>query len=460
MTFKSLYRGVDRLRKTSPTFLLSAWFFILLFVGTVLLSLPAAHRPGGPEVGVMTAFFTATSAFCVTGLTVVDTRDAFSFFGHFVILVLMELGGVGIMTFASLAFSIIGRRLSMVGRAALADTLFQNDATLEFRILFTTLLKAVVMIQLAGVVVLFAALRLGGGDTDAGYLHSLWSAVFHSVSAFCNAGFSIYHDNLVPLAGNRPFLAAIALLVVLGGLGHAVLAELYRLPALLGGSKKKPRWLSFNSRVVLIVTGGLLLVGGLAVALSNILFAGPESGGVVDSLFHSVIARTAGFNSAPLDRIPLPTCLFLCFLMFVGGSPASCAGGVKTTSLAIFAAHIHSNLRHDETVSLLGFAIPHGLVRRARLIMALTMGWIAIGVVFLSFCHPTAGLDVLLFEQISALATVGLSMGFTPGLTESARLWIIASMIMGKFGPLTIALWMVPWVRGRTRRPEGRLMIG
>lgn len=458
MQVRRALRKLRTLYKHSPTFLLAAWFGIILIVGTLLLILPVSHNPDGPSVGFLAALFTAVSAFCVTGLTLVDTHDAFSTFGHVVIMLLIELGGVGIMTFASLAYSMVGRRMSMAGKAALADTLFQNDASLEFRIVFASLLKAVILVQLAGVVVLYVALKTCGEGPNPP--NTLWSALFHSVSAFCNAGFSIYRDNLVPVAGNRPFLFTIAALVVLGGLGHAVLAELYLLPGLIGGLRKKPHWLSFNSRIILLVTGGLLLLGAAAVAVSNILFADARHGGIFDSIFHSVIARTAGFNSAPLDGIPLSTCLFLCLLMFVGGSPGSCAGGVKTTSLAIWLARIAANLRHDLSVSLMGRTIPMDLVGKARLIMALTTLWTVLGVIVLSFCHPEAGMDTLLFEQISALATVGLTMGFTPKLNAAAQIWIILSMIMGKFGPLTIALWMVPPTKGSVTGPEGRLMIG
>lgn len=448
------------LYKHSPTFLLAAWFSILLVVGTLLLVLPWAHRQGGPEIGLLTALFTATSAFCVTGLTMVDTHDAFSIFGQFVILVLMELGGVGIMTFASLAFSIFGRRMSMIGKAALTDALFQNDAALEFRVLFTCMLKAVTSIQLVGVVIIFLSLLCGESAADDGILYHLWSALFHSVSAFCNAGFSIYHDNLVSKSGNYLFLFAIASLVILGGLGHAVLAELYRLPGLLGGLRKKPHLLSFNSRVVLVITSIMLLLGGVSVAVSNYLWADARNGGIVDSVFHSIVARTAGFNSAPLDGIPLPACLFLCLLMFIGGSPGSCAGGIKTTSLAIWICRIGANLRQETSMAILGHSIPIELARKARLIVALSILWTTVGVVILSLCHPHTGLDVLLFEQISALATVGLTMGFTSRLSEFAQLWVILSMIMGKFGPLTIALWVTPVAPGSITRAEGRIMIG
>ncbi len=455
----AMFREFKRLHRQSPTFLLAAYFFLILFTGTALLSMPAAQVPGGPQVTILTALFTAVSAFCVTGLTLVETSDAFTPFGHIVIMLLIELGGVGFMTFAALAFSMFGRRLSLAGKAALNDTLFQNNVSLEFKSLFASMLQVVILIQLAGVILLFLTLEYHTANVDTVWFN-LWSALFHSISAFCNAGFSIYHGNLVPLANNRLFLAAIVGLVVLGGLGHNVLAELYRLPRLLRRQEKRPRWLSLNSRVTLVMTAILLVSGAIAVSIADAVYAPEGTFTLVDSVFHSVVSRTAGFNSAPLDRLPIPSCLFLCILMFIGGGPGSCAGGVKVTSLAIWIARINSNLRHDSRVNIAGYTIRPDLVSKARIIMALCTLWVTFGVIILSLAEPEVRLEALLFEQISALATVGLSMNITPSLSEFSQVWITISMFMGKFGPLTVALWMVPGVPASIGRPEGTVMVG
>lgn len=364
------------------------------------------------------------------------------------------------MTFASLAFSMLGRRLSMNSQAALTDTLFQNDVAREFASILHDVLKVILFIQLAGVAVLYFAIVSHPPAPGAGHPHPLWSALFHSVSAFCNAGFSIYRNNLTAVADNGLFLAATAALVILGGLGHGVLVELFRLPRLLAHGRKKPHMLTFNSRVTLLMTAALLATGALALAASDLVFNNDGATTVGDSVFHSVIARTAGFNSAPMGSLPLSSCLILCMLMFVGGSPGSCAGGIKTTSLAIWFARIASNLRHDNDTNILGYTIARDLVSRSRIIIALSILWIISGVFVLSIAHPEARLDVLLFEQISALATVGLSMDFTPHLNWFSQIWIIISMILGKFGPLTVALLMVPQATCSIRRPETRLMIG
>lgn len=442
------------LYRTSPTFLLALWFLVLLLTGTLLLRAPWSHQPDGPEVTLLAALFTATSAFCVTGLTVVDTPIAFSRFGQAVIAVLIELGGVGIMTFAALGLSMMGRRMSIAGHAALTDALFQNNPVLELKRLFRDMLKAVVLVQLAGAAFLYLALVIHPAE----HPNPLWSAVFHSVSAFCNAGFSIYENNLTRTADNYPFLAGVMILVVLGGLGHGVLAELYELRPAAGKQKTRPHRLSGNSHVVLTVTAVLLVAGGAALAIADTVYAADAK--IFDSLFHSVVSRTAGFNSAPLAAMPLPSCLILCLLMFVGGSPGSCAGGVKTTSLAIWAAHIRACLRHDDNVNVLGYSIPAHLLTKTRVIVALSCLWVVAGVCILALSEPETTLDALLFEQISALATVGLSMGLTPELNRFSQVWIILSMIMGKFGPLTAALWVIAPVNASVRSPEGNILIG
>lgn len=461
MTIRNWPAKIAALYRRSPTFLLAAWFFGLALAGTILLALPASQRADGPGLGPLGSLFTAVSAFCVTGLVLVDTQETFTHFGQAVLLVLMELGGVGVMTFAALAFSMFGRRMSLIGRAALTDTLFQNDAAREFAQLFRTMLKAVIGIQAGGFAVLYASLLLHPVEAGPDVPGPLWSAAFHSVSAFCNAGFSIYRDNLIQVADNPFFLTGVALLVILGGLGFGVLAELYHFPGrmLLRGGKVEFRRVSLNTRVVIVTTALLLLAGGALLPAINALY-GDASSGPGDALFHSVVARTAGFNTSSLESVPLPGCLVLCILMFVGGSPGSCAGGVKTTSLALWIARVAASLRQDTHVNIMGYSIPDELAGRARLILALSALWVVVGVVVLSLSQPGVGLDVLLFEQISALTTTGLSMGYTPFLNRFSQIWIIASMILGKFGPLTIALWIVKPASGRIGRPEGRLMIG
>lgn len=447
-----------RMRKSyreSPTFLLVSWFTILIVTGSILLYIPASQVDGTAPVDFVSALFTATSAACVTGLTVVDTPEAFSLFGQFVILVLMELGGIGVVAFANLGFVLVGRRLSFSERLALTDSLFQSDAAREFGNTFKRVIRVVGIVQLAGVILMAVSLVPWHMHDGRGVFFALWSALFHTVSSFCNAGFSIYRGNLESAAGNLPFMAIVMAMIVLGGLGHVVLAELWRLPSLYR-RRKGPRLITLNTRVVLIVTPVLLVGGTLALWLTGL---GPVDS-IGHALFQSVSSRTAGFNSLPLNKLSAAACLFLCLLMFIGGSPGSCAGGVKTTSIAIWLARIKSNLRNDPNVNIFGYTIAPELVSRARILMTLSVLWNIVGVVLLSLTQSGASLDSILFEQVSAFATVGLSMGLTPELTDVSRLWIILSMYVGRLGPLTVILWVIPLSRVDIRRPIGRVMVG
>ena len=451
-------RLLPRLRnqRISPTYMVFMWFGSFVLAGTVLLMLPWAHT--GPEVrvGFVAALFTAVSAACVTGLSVVNVHDTFSSFGQAVIFLLMEMGGMGIMTFATFGFRLLGRRLSLAQQAATTDALYQNDAASEFKSTFMQILRLTLSVQIIGAIVLLLCLAPSHWNNgDRGFL--VWSAVFHSASAFCNSGFTLYQDGLAPVLDNIPFLVTILALVTLGGLGHFVLHELYRLPGYIRNHVKKPHWISLHTRVVLTMTAFLIVAG---VAGIWILGTGDEGSDLWHAIFETVSGRTAGFSIVHQNLLPLPSIILLVFLMFVGGSPGSCAGGIKTTSLAIWIARIQANLRNDPNVNLFGFTIAPELVSRARILMAVTMIWNVAGVFILAIAHPEENLQPLIFEQVSAFGTVGLSMDFTPRLNTLARLWICVSMFVGRLGPLSIALLVLPSSKVRINRPIGRVMVG
>ncbi|MDR1520990.1 MAG: ATPase [Planctomycetota bacterium] len=451
MAISSLLR---RGKSVSPSQLVFIWFGGAILAGTVLLWLPVSLRTPETRMDPAAALFTSVSAACVTGLTVVNVADTFSPFGQAVILVLMELGGMGIMTFAVIGFRLFGLRLSLSQQLAASDAIYQNDASREFKRTFRQILKITMAIQGAGAA-LMAATLLPGHWGEAPFL--LWSALFHAASAFCNSGFTLYRNGLEPLYDNIPFLLALMALVTLGGLGHLVLNELCRLPGLIRRRERKPHWISLHTRVTLVVTALVIAAGVPGVWLLGTSGRGSR---LWHAVFETVVGRTAGFNICPQTLLPLPTVLLVVLLMFIGGSPGSCAGGIKTTSLAIWIARVKSNLRNDPNVNLFGYTIAPWLVSRARILMALTMLWNLAGIFILSIAHPDENLATLLFEQVSAFGTVGLSLDFTPRLTALSRLWICVSMFVGRLGPLSIALWLAPPSRGKVNRPIGRLMVG
>jgi trk system potassium uptake protein TrkH len=454
LPFLSLFK---RNRRISVTQLVFVWFGGAILAGTFLLWLPISLAEGDTSLDFMSALFTSVSAACVTGLTVVNVAETFSPFGQAVIFLLMEVGGLGIMTFAVIGFSIFGRRLSLSHQMAAADTLYQSEAPVEFRRAFTQILKVNMGIQALGAIGMALALipRHWGGD--GGPVFIAWSAVFHAASAFCNSGFTLYRDSLQSLYGNIPFLIILMTMVTLGGLGHMTLNELSRLPGFIRRGERKPRWISLHTRVTLSVTAVLIVFGVAGIWL---LGTGDKGEGIWQATFETVVGRTAGFSLCPQNGLPLPSILLVVLLMFIGGSPGSCAGGIKTTSLAIWISRIKSNLRNDPNVNLFGYTIAPELVSRARILMALTMLWNLAGVFILSVLHPEEPLQVLIFEQVSAFGTVGLSMDFTPRLIDLSRIWICVSMFVGRLGPLSIALWMIPASKAKVNRPIGRLMVG
>ncbi|MDR1744189.1 MAG: ATPase, partial [Planctomycetota bacterium] len=326
----AIFRVPKKNRRVAPALMVFMWFGGAVMLGTVLLWLPFSHTSHRVDLDFSAALFTAVSAACVTGLSVVNLHDTFSPFGQVVIFLLMEIGGIGIMSFASLGFRILGRRLSLSQQAATADSIYQNDAANEFKRTFVQILKVTLAVQAIGAAIMAFSLAPRHWHTPGERGFMIWSAVFHSVSAFCNSGFTLYQDDLHSLVDNIPFLVTLLALVTLGGLGHIVLNELYRLPGYIRNHVKKPHWISLHTRVVLSMTALLITLG---IAFIWALGSGAPGNPLWQAVFATVSGRTAGFSISPTAMLPLPSVIVMLFLMFAGGSPGSCAGGIKTTSL-------------------------------------------------------------------------------------------------------------------------------
>jgi trk system potassium uptake protein TrkH len=442
-----------------PQAVLIESFAGMILLGTILLALPWAHLPG--RVGILDAFFTATSAVCVTGLIVVDTSSDFTRFGQLIIIILIQAGGLGVMTFASLAFHFLGQRLSLKTQAALQESLFQKDVGSDFIDIFKFILLFTLVMETAGALILFFAIL----PYSSGALPALGSAVFHSISAFCNAGFSINQNSLMPYRTNGLILGVIMVLIIAGGVGHIVARELYLHIKRMFSKKGAQIWqLSFHTRMVLWISGILILAGAVGIFITGL--TGDEKSiweSICAAVFQSVSARTAGFNSVDITNLPLSALFMLTILMFIGGSPGSCAGGVKTTSVTIWIAELFAKLRGEEQANILGRRIPIIIQRRATLMVKLGILWTIFGILVLLFTeNGRAGLCLteIIFEQVSALGTVGLSTGLTPDLTAAGKIWIVISMFVGRLGPLTLAMWVVADKGTRVQNPEGSIMIG
>lgn len=417
-----------------------ASFAGLVLAGTVgLLVIPGLYV--GDGLGVVDAFFTATSAVCVTGLIVVDTATYFTPLGQAWILVLIQAGGLGILTFTTFLLSLLGgRHLEMEEAVGGHVAVLRNPS---FRSLLFTVVAVTFAVEGLGAGALWLTWResLGAGP-------AAWHAVFHAVSAFCNAGFSTFSDSLVGLRTSAPTLITVMALVVVGGLGFVVVEDL-RARYL----HRDVRRLSLHSRLVLTTTAALLLGGfGLFLWFESRATLGDLTWGdrIVNAVFLSVTPRTAGFNSVDYDAVTNPSLVLTMLLMVVGGSPGSTAGGIKTLPVALLVLLLGSRLRGRRHVAAFDRTVPWETVHRA---VGLVVGGLAL-LALASFVVLTtealtheaqgrAGLVRLVFETVSAFGTVGLSMGVTGELSVPGRLVLPVLMFLGRVGPAAVLASMV-----------------
>ena len=437
----------------NPSRLIVVSFAALVLVGTVLLTFPAAAA-GTRPVAPLDALFTATSAACVTGLIVLDTPSAFSPFGHGVILALIQAGGLGIMVLSTFAALLLGGTLGLRGERALTEVLDLQAASSAYR-LIRFIVLATLAIEAVGALGLAFCYRAAG----FGWAAAAWRGTFHSVSAFCNAGFALQSDSLEMFQGSPVALLLFAALITLGGLGFAVLAAIWwRL------RRPDPAPVSVQVKTVLAVSAALVAAGAALYAAAEwgrSLDGLPVADRLVNALFQSVTLRTAGFNSVPFAALAPATALAMIGFMFVGASPGSAGGGIKTTTAAVLLAAIRSTVRRAESVRLFDREVPGEIVYRSLAIAVISAAIVAGGLFLLLVFEPQPFAD-LLFEVVSAFGTVGLSLGATPRLGPAGKLIIIAVMFAGRTGPLTLALLLgVGAARApAVRRPETRVMVG
>ena len=433
-----LGRAFTFLARQSAPRLFAGSFLLLIGLGTLLLKLPGVAEPG---LGLtwLDALFTSTSAVCVTGLIVVDTPAAFTPIGEALLLGLIQLGGLGMLTFTSLIILTLGGR----GTLALDDAAVYGEEIgrhFDRRNIVAKLVLFTLGCEAAGALALWAI----WGPT-LGWREAAWPALFHSVSAFCNAGFSTNSDSLVGFRDSPATLAAVAGLIVVGGLGFVTLADTGRALRRAGGARLRGR-LSLHARLTLVTTA-VLLAGG-AVLLGFFEWDRQLDGlGVVDKLtnatFMSVTARTAGFNTIDYGRASSGSNLLTILLMFAGGAAGGTAGGVKVTTTALVVMLAWSRMRGRHAVQAFGRSVPPGTVDRAvgLAAVALTVGVVALLVLTRTetFGEVQTQFLRLMFEAFSALATVGLSMGQTGELSAGGRWVVIVLMFVGRIGPLTAA---------------------
>jgi trk system potassium uptake protein TrkH len=436
--------------RLSPPKFLALGFAGVILGGAVLLCLPFASA-SGEGTDFLTALFTATSAVCVTGLVVVDTGTHYSSWGHVIILLLIQVGGLGFMSMATLFFLLMGRRIGLKERILIRESLSQIDAAGVVR------LVRVVLVYAFGVEAVFAVILSLRWFPEFGWPRALWMGAFHAVSAFNNAGFDLMGDfrSLSSYVSDPVVTLSVSVLFVLGGLGFSVAMSLW---------ERRARQLSTHARLVLVVTAWLLGVGALLILLfewSNTLAPLDAQGKILGAYFTAATPRTAGFNTLDTGALRPATQFLIILLMFIGASPGSTGGGIKTTTFGLLAASVWSQGRGREDVEVLGRRIPVEQVNRALAVALVSAGLVVVVTLLLCLTEQAEFLTVL-FETVSAFGTVGLSMGITPQLSALGRVLIILTMYAGRVGPLTLVFALA-----QSRRPqngvkhaEDRVLIG
>jgi trk system potassium uptake protein TrkH len=449
-----------------PTQILVLGFLLLIAIGTLLLNLPIASR-SGECVGFIDALFTSTSAVCVTGLVVVDTFEHWTLFGQVVILLLIQVGGLGFMTITTTLFILLGRKIRLKERLIIQEALNQYTISGMVR-LSKNILLGTFLIEGVGAVIL--AIRFIPEYGSRG----VFMGIFHSVSAFCNAGFDILNSNgasLSPYVGDLTVNIVIMLLIILGGLGFTVWLDILRVVQdktdKAKGVKAHFRKLSLHTKLVLVITGSLIVFGFVFFLLTegnNLETLGRLSLGdkLLASLFQSVTTRTAGFNTIPLQNMGYAAQFMTIILMFIGGSPAGTAGGVKTVTFGVIFLAVISFVRNKEDVEIFERRIPWDIIKKALAVIIISFAIVITAVMVLSLSEVGTFMDMF-FEGVSAFATVGLSIGLTPRLTTIGKIIISITMFIGRLGPITLAVAIS--MRGKKKKvsikkPEERVMVG
>lgn len=436
----------------AQTFLLS--FIIVIVIGGSFLMLPRATVSGEP-LTFINAFFTSASATCVTGLVIVDTGSHFSFFGQMIILTLVQIGGLGIMTFSSFLAMLFGGGMAIKERVML-----QEMMNIDRLSIITQTLRNIVLItfffELIGSIVLYC----NWNHPEWTIQERIFQSIFHSISAFCNAGFSLNADSFMSYSHNYWILITIALLIIIGGLGFVVIIELGGRRILKIPGKRKLNKMSIQTKLVLIITAILLTGGTLAIFLLG-SFEGSLGYRLMQSFFSSVTARTAGFNTIDFSLLSVPVALLIMMLMFIGASPGSTGGGVKTTTIGILFGSLFSIISGSNRIKMFRKNISFTILNRALVIFAFSIIMITVSTFLLSITEQANLIDIL-FEEFSAYGTVGLSRGLTASLSDWGKIIIIISMFIGRVGALTLAFSITtPKERRRVEYPtEKNIMVG
>ncbi|MEX0799391.1 MAG: TrkH family potassium uptake protein [Bacteriovoracaceae bacterium] len=441
--------------RLAPAQIVILSFGSIIFIGTLLLSLPISAAEG-KEIAFIDAFFIATSATCVTGLSTLSLADNFSFVGQIITLVLFQIGGLGYMTLHSSMMILLGKSLAVKNQVMMQDLLDINSMS-DLVAMIVNIIKYTLVIEFVGAIILAVAFSFEGYE----FGQAIYYGFFHAISAFCHAGFSLFNNSLEDFALNPIISNTITALIFLGGLGFIVIKEV----ELVARGKKKLINLSVHSKVVFVTSFSLLALVAIYIFFSEYLHSLGDLNlwqQIQVSLFQSMTTRSSGFNTIPLSSL-FPHTLYLFILaMFIGGNPGSCAGGIKTTTFAILFQSIRATLKGKDRVTFFDRTVPNYLVVRSIAIIVISLVICSFFILLMMRIETEHSFLSIFFETISAFATVGLSLGITPYLTVAGKAVIIILMFIGRIGPLTMALAIgQPKEAAKgVEYPSGRIMIG
>lgn len=442
----------ERIKKfeLNPPRVLTLGFGILILLGAILLNLPIATKTG-ESIGFINSLFTSASAVCVTGLVVVNTAEYWSLFGQIIIILLIQMGGLGFMTMATIVALLIGKKITLKERLVIKEQLNQETMSglvrLTRYVIFSTFI-------IEGIGALLLSTRF---IPTYGTTKGIWFSIFHAISAFCNAGFDIIGNSIIPFVGDFVVNITIGLLVIIGGLGFSVYIDISR--------NRTFNKLHLHSKLVISITIILIITGMIIFYLieqnnPDTLLNLTKGERLLSAFFQSVITRTAGFNSVDISMLHDTTAFIMIILMFIGGSPGSTAGGIKTTTFGTIFLATMSVIRGDRDVVVFKKRLNQNIVYRSLAIASIGLTLILAVSIILTITEESNFLDVL-FETTSAFGTVGLSRGITPNLSDFGKLIITLTMYAGRVGALTMAF---AFAQNKNQYPyrysEGNIMVG
>ena len=440
-------------KKINPPLFIILGFIIIILMGAFLLALPIASS-SGESLGLLDSLFTATSALCVTGLVVFDTGSDYSMFGQVVIMILIQLGGLGFMTFGVTSAVLLGKKIGLRERLLIQESTHSITNSGLVRLTLNILLITLLFELLATVILTLRWYE------EMGLLKALYYALFHSVSAFNNAGFALWPDSLSRYVGDPIVNLVITSLFIIGGIGFTVIMDLY--------TKRKWNKLSLNSKIALVTTAILCVAGFIFILMLESM--NPKTFGELSlgqrlwaAYFQGVVPRTAGFNTIDISQMMTASQLFIVILMFVGASSGSTGGGIKTTTFAILILSLSSIIKGRSEVTILKRTVGTEMILRALAVIITSLGVVMISTLLLTITEHSLQRDFLevLFEATSAFGTVGLSMGLTGHLSPLGKLIIIVTMFIGRLGPLTMAYALAQRsVKSNIRYAEEKVLIG